>query len=412
MQTNLKATRVLMIDASLILVIAIVLVLSNLFFLDRVNDRLTRIDATRVRKLDLIEQMKRVVRDRSIVMLSMSTEQDLWKIEARNRHFHALATEFIAARDKLVQIGLSDTERSALQSSLDIIKTTEQLQNDIVERIRDGNMKGVESDIVRKDFPLEFRLLGKMEVLYEQVIDTASRQRSEANLGYRRIMILMSAVSFVFILAIILLIRRSLTKIRKIESGLIEKTENLGWDATHDPLTNVFNRRWLKYKIDILLESFYDNHMMHSLLYLDLDGFKQINDSYGHPAGDQYLVRLCREIEHAIRQNDTFCRMGGDEFAILLENCGKDAAVGIAEELIRRVRRFVMRHEGHELSTSCSIGICHFGSDGVRFDDLIRHADELCYEAKRRGRNRLVTGAYGEDVTPHRDEDSASAAAQ
>jgi len=355
-----------------------------------------------VRKLALVGQMKRVIRDRSIVMLAMSTESDLWVVEEENQKFHGLADEFIDARDRLVHTGLRPSETAALHDALSIISTTEKLQDDIVERIRDGNMKGVESDIVRKDFPLEFRLLGAMEVLYDRVVESASQERARVDKGYRRAMIGISIVSFGFIVAIMLLIRRSLNKIRKIETGLIEKTENLGWDATHDPLTNVFNRRWLEYKIDILLDAVHGNRGEHSLLYLDLDGFKQINDRFGHIAGDHYLTGLCRELEHGIRQNDTFCRMGGDEFAILLEGCRKETAIGIAQELVRRIERYILKFEGQELRASCSMGLCHFIGDGVEFDDLIRRADELCYQAKSQGGDRVVVGGYEFSKGPER----------
>lgn len=392
MRTNLKATRVLMIDASLIVLIAIVLVVSNLYLLDRVNRELTGIDAVRLKKLDLIEQMKHVVRERSIVMLDMSVEKDLWEIEAKSRTFHSLAADFIRARDELRGMSLQESEQKVLQKSLSIIKTTEQLQADIVDRIRDGHMQGVERDIVQKDFPLEFRLLGTMETLSEVVVDSTNKQRMQAKSDYQRITILMSLVSFVLVLIIILLIWRSLTKIRRIETGLIKKTDNLGWDATHDPLTNIYNRRWLKHKVEIQLNMTGTDSAEHALLYMDLDGFKQINDSFGHVAGDRYLVGLCREIEHGIRQTDTFCRMGGDEFAILLENCGRNAPTEIAEQLIDRIRRFTLRSDGQELRTSASIGVCLFGDEDVGFDDLVRRADELCYEAKWQGRNRIVIG--------------------
>jgi hypothetical protein len=295
MRTNLKATRVLMIDASLIVLIAIVLVVSNLYLLDRVNRELTGIDAVRLKKLDLIEQMKHVVRERSIVMLDMSVETDLWAIEAKSRTFHSLAGDFIRARDELRGMGLEESEQKILQKSLSIIKTTERLQADIVDRIRDGNMQGVERDIVQKDFPLEFRLLGTMETLSEVVVDNTNKQRMQAKSDYQRITILMSLASFALVLIIILLIWRSLTKIRRIETGLIKKTDNLGWDATHDPLTNIYNRRWLKHKVEIQLNVTGTDSAEHALLYMDLDGFKQINDNFGHVAGDRYLVGLCRE---------------------------------------------------------------------------------------------------------------------
>ena len=390
-----------MIDAGLILAISITLVVLNLLLLNRVNSQLTYIDEVRTHKLLLVKRMKSIIRERSIAMLEMASEKDVWEFQDKYQHFHKLAVEFIQARDQLVGIGLQTTEEEALQIALSTIRTTEPLQGDIVERIRsalmsDINIDGIHYEISKRDFPLEFGLLGQMEELYERITENANQQRGTAKTEYQRITIIVSVISFAFIVTIIMLMTRSLRKIRLIETGLLQKAESLNWDATHDPLTNVFNRRWLEHKIDFLLDKTPDAQVEHSLLYLDLDGFKQINDRYGHLAGDNYLIQFCREVEHTIRQNDTFCRMGGDEFAILLENCKQGASTKIANQLLDRIGKFSLDFEGQRLNASCSIGICQFNVEEIEFDSLVHRADELCYQAKRQGKNRFEVGRYAE----------------
>jgi len=397
MRSNLKATRVLMIDAGLILAISITLVILNLLLLNRVNDQLTDIDVIRTSKLDLVNRMKAIIRERSIVMVDMVSEKDVWQFQDKYQHFHKLAVDFIDAREKFAHIRLNPSEEKSLQDALADIRITEPLQKEIVERIReaimsDASVEGIHLEISKRDFPLEFSLLGKMENLYEQIIENANRQRQAVKSEYQRYIVFVGILSFAFILTIILLMTRSLNKIRQIETGLIKKAESLGWDATHDPLTNVYNRRWLEHRIGLLLERADNSGNEHSLLYLDLDGFKQINDRYGHLAGDNYLTQLCREIEHCIRQNDTFCRMGGDEFAILLENCKQDASIKIANQVLDRIDKFTLEFEGNQLHASCSIGVCQFSTGEVEFDALVHRVDELCYEAKRKGKNRIEFG--------------------
>jgi diguanylate cyclase (GGDEF)-like protein len=399
MRSNLKATRVLLLDTSLVLAISIILVTLNLLLFNRVNSSLTQIDQIRLHKLELVRRMKQIIRERSLVMLDMASEHDVWAFQEKYSQFHRLASEFISVRNEFVATGLSEAERDKLEKSLSTIRYTEPLQDEIVERIRgalmeDQDIKGIHYEIAGKDFPLEFSLLGQMETLHEQIVDDSNRKRNQVKSAYERNATTLSIVSFFLILTIIGLMTRSLRKISRIETGLIEKAESLSWDATHDPLTNVFNRRWLEHKIDFLLDKKVKEDVEHSLLYLDLDGFKEINDAYGHRVGDDYLIRFCREVEHTIRLNDTFCRMGGDEFAILLENCSKEVSQRIANELLHRIRKFTIEFEGKQLGATCSIGLCFFNSNEIEFEDLIHRADELCYEAKRKGKDRIESGDF------------------
>jgi len=388
-----------MIDAALILAISVILVLLNLYLLDRVTSQLTDIDEIRANKLELVTRMKSIIRERSIVMVDMTAEKDVWAIQDKYLYFYRLANDFIETRDQLVQSDISASEKKILENILLTIRNTENMQNDIVDRIRnarmeDGSITGILHEISTNDFPVEFKLLGQMEELYDKVVYNSNQQRLAAKKGYQQTVIVIGSISILFILATILLMARSLRRIKSIELGLLEKTESLNWDATHDPLTNVFNRRWLEHKIEFLLEKNRDGDTEHSLLYIDLDGFKQINDNYGHAAGDNYLVQFCREVEHTIRQNDVFCRMGGDEFAILLENCTEEVSLKIANELLHRISRFELEYEGNRLNASCSIGLCQFRNTNIDFDDLVHRADELCYEAKSKGKNRIEMGTF------------------
>jgi len=399
MRSNLKATRVLLIDTSLVLAISIILVTLNLLLFNRVNSSLTQIDQTRLHKLELVRRMKQIIRERSLVMLDMASEHDVWAFQDKYFQFHRLANEFISVRKAIIKTGLTTPEKEKLDKALSTIRYTEPLQDEIVERIRaalmeDQNIKGIHYEIAGKDFPLEFSLLGQMEALHEQIVDDSNKERNQVKREYERNATTLSIVSFFLILVIIGLMTRSLRKISKIETGLIEKAESLSWDATHDPLTNIFNRRWLEHKIGFLLDKKLKGDAEHSLLYLDLDGFKEINDAYGHRVGDDYLIQFCREVEHTIRLNDTFCRMGGDEFAILLENCSKEVSIRIANELLHRIRKISIGFEGKELSATCSIGLCFFNNNEIELEDLIHRADELCYEAKRKGKDRVESGDF------------------
>lgn len=399
MGTRLKSTRVVTIDAALILVIAVTLVALNLYLLERTNSQLIGIDKEREYKLEQVSTMKSVIRDRSLVMVDMAMEKDVWAFDEKYLRFYAMAGDFIGARDRLLAEDLSEREKNALSEALSTVRSTEALQNSIVEKIRHAFMhdKSIESilhEISTNDLPVEFKLLGQMENLYDRIVVHANSRREAIKQAYQHTVLIVTVTSFVCVAIIVFLMVRALKKIRTIEMGLIREAENLTWDATHDPLTNIFNRRWLKYKIEMLNQSTTEENVEHSLICIDLDGFKAINDSYGHAAGDVYLVQFCREVEHTIRQNDTFCRLGGDEFAILLENCKESNSVKIANEVLDRISHMTVEHQGNRLGATCSIGVCSFSNLPVRVDALVQRADELCYSAKRKGKNQVETGSF------------------
>lgn len=390
MADNLKARNILIIDAAAILLFSIVLVVFNLYLLDHANRSLGDLDTVRTRKLQLISTMTNVARERSALMLKMYIENDFWAQDEHYRRFSKIAGDFIAARDRLVEKGLEPSEQRVLEEILSVVRVTEPLQQDIVERIYTGQLKGVLADITGKDLPKEFMLLGLFEGLSNAVVENTNRARAQANRDFRKMVAAVEAISALITLTLVVLMIWSLKKVGTIEQNLVEKAERLGLDAALDPLTGIYNRRWLQYCVDRLGENRRRVEVAHALIYIDLDGFKKINDEYGHAVGDQYLIAFCREVEHVIRHNDAFCRMGGDEFAILLEDCRPDMAARIARNVLDHVRDLVVTVEGHLFRVTCSIGVCAFTPEEAHYDALIRRADALCYRAKSEGRNTVA----------------------
>ena len=126
-----------------------------------------------------------------------------------------------------------------------------------------------------------------------------------------------------------------------------------------------------------------------AVLFIDLDNFKQINDRYGHGMGDVVLKLASERMQACLRAYDLLVRFGGDEFVVVLANIhNPDEIEQVARKLITEIQP-VMQIEGHELSTSASIGISRFPDDAERPDELLRLADVAMYEAKEQGRNRF-----------------------
>lgn len=157
--------------------------------------------------------------------------------------------------------------------------------------------------------------------------------------------------------------------------------------ATTDTLTGIFNRR----RFNELLEADIARHQRYhsplSLIFFDIDHFKQVNDTYGHQAGDQVLVQLTALVSGSIRTTDALARWGGEEFIILTSGCNLDCARQLAEKLRMAIERLSLPEVG---LITCSFGVAEF-REGDDQDALVKRVDQCLYQAKESGRNRVVS---------------------
>ena len=173
-----------------------------------------------------------------------------------------------------------------------------------------------------------------------------------------------------------------ITHFKQVEKQLVH-------DTLHDVLTGLANRALLMQRMDNLFEKAnQDPDYQFALLFLDLDRFKLVNDSLGHPIGDRLLIELSRRLEKCVRTSDTVARLGGDEFAILLDNI-KD--ISSATEIAERVKQELaspFNLNGHEMFAATSIGIAISCADYEQPEQLLRDADTAMYHAKSQGKAR------------------------
>jgi diguanylate cyclase (GGDEF)-like protein len=163
--------------------------------------------------------------------------------------------------------------------------------------------------------------------------------------------------------------------------------QQLEYQAVTDPLTGLLNRRGFYQTVENLLLRGERADSAWVLLYLDLDGFKRVNDSLGHDAGDRVLRWVSEQLKACLRPFDILARMGGDEFTALLDMEFPEQAARIAEKLIERVS-ICQQIEGLDIALGASIGIATFPDCGTNLDGLLRAADIAMYEAKRAGRQQ------------------------
>ena len=157
--------------------------------------------------------------------------------------------------------------------------------------------------------------------------------------------------------------------------------------AEHDALTGLLNRRRFQKELDKWGQYALRYQRSAALIFIDLDKFKFVNDTYGHHAGDQYLTAISDLLQAALRTTDTVARWGGDEFAVLLPETKKGAAIEVANKLLQLLNEAEFNIAGHELRPSASIGMALFPDHGSDLCALVPYADAAMYEAKSAGRN-------------------------
>jgi diguanylate cyclase (GGDEF)-like protein/PAS domain S-box-containing protein len=162
-------------------------------------------------------------------------------------------------------------------------------------------------------------------------------------------------------------------------------TRQMTYQASHDALTGLVNRREFERRLQEALESAQAGDVTHALAYLDLDRFKAVNDTCGHTAGDNMLREVATLIKDAVRDSDTVGRIGGDEFALLLVGCPLDKARQIADDVVRSVNDYRFVWKDKIFNIGVSLGLVEIGRDGGLIEDLMNSADSACYVAKKQG---------------------------
>ena len=190
---------------------------------------------------------------------------------------------------------------------------------------------------------------------------------------------------------------QDITQKREIENQLKEQTKLLNFQAFHDPLTHLPNRALFNDRIEQSIASASRHGSQFALLFIDLDNFKQINDTLGHHYGDEVLKEVAQRLSLCTREEDTLSRLGGDEFTVILQNLNtSESAAVVAQKIIQTLKPKLMI-DRHELHISASIGISLFPQDATSKHDLLKYADSAMYKAKDKGRDNFQF--YSSDMT-------------
>jgi diguanylate cyclase (GGDEF)-like protein len=177
-----------------------------------------------------------------------------------------------------------------------------------------------------------------------------------------------------------------------------QEAARLKHSARHDPLTGLANRALFLETVSLTLARLWRRpDRSFAVIFMDLDGFKQVNDTLGHAAGDALLLEVAARLRHCLRPQDTVARFGGDEFALLLDDSGADDEVEAVASRIQNELQGAIRFDGAETKISASMGIVIAVPDYGTAERIMEHADSAMYAAKTAGGGRHVVHAWRGD---------------
>lgn len=196
-------------------------------------------------------------------------------------------------------------------------------------------------------------------------------------------------------------LQQALKKMKHEVSTMQERTRILEQQVVRDPLTGVHNRRAFDARLEEEFHRFQRYGQVFSLLVIDVDRFKQVNDVYGHTTGDQCLKEITRRMAAALRKSDFLARYGGEEFVVLLPGVPREGALSVAEKLRLCVEKTRFLYQGERIPLTISVGVAQPQPNEDSPQRLFERADGALYAAKKQGRNRVVMADGNTDGQVH-----------
>ncbi|MGA1861607.1 diguanylate cyclase [Deferribacter thermophilus] len=187
-------------------------------------------------------------------------------------------------------------------------------------------------------------------------------------------------------------------KVKKLNDELDQINKELFEKATTDPLTGLYNRRFIIQQLNILIENYKRYLTPFSVIILDIDHFKKINDTYGHDIGDNILISLAKILKDTLRKTDIIGRFGGEEFLCLIPNTPAENLSLIISKLLNNVRNFEYKHNDTVIKFTISIGCCLFTKKYKSDNEIIKCADDMLYKAKNSGRDQAFLHIEGTEL--------------
>lgn len=397
MRARVKETNTtLLVGFGMLLVLMGGLIAVSITEILSVRTQLDHVVNQKLVKSQLAQTMFDASRERALLLMMLQYEEDPFEQDELKMRFQSSAEQFMLAREKLFEMELSIEERKALADSVTYAASGAEAMNRLLELMVDDVELGINREeeaaqLMREEIiPARSKVGERMMEIGWMVRESGEQSVAVAEQSYQRtwkLLWLLGGGVLSVSLAIIWVVYR---RIMYASYQIHDMYEELDSVASHDDLTGLINRRTFEAKLEQLVQRAQYRGQQMALLYLDLDGFKEINDTLGHHAGDQVLQWVATHFLRQVRDVDTVARLGGDEFVIILNHVRTEARVQeIAQRILDGMSAPVSLEDGLQVQIGVSIGVALYPQNGTDDQTLLRQADRAMYIAKQRGKHSI-----------------------
>lgn len=359
-----------------LLILMAVFIVVGVTQMSAVNNRVNHLVNHDNVKVALVHKMKDGLRERAVAMHNMSLMTDPFEQEDEYLRLGNLGARFVDARNRFMAMRLSKEEQEILKDIRDVTIKTQPMLVDAVAAAMDGKNEKARKIIRETAAPAQFKLNEMLDNLIQIQIRNAQVTVKTTDKAYERawwLMFFLGSGAVLLGIGITIFVVRHTKKQAKL----------LQYQAMYDSLTGLPNRSLFTDRLQQTVLVGQRERQSFALIALDLDRFKEVNDTLGHHIGDEVLCQTARIVRGALRESDTLARMGGDEFSILLQTAQtREGAERVAERILDALRNPV-DILGHEFEIGASLGIAMFPEHAKQPDELQRNADAAMYQAKR-----------------------------
>lgn len=345
-------------------------------------------------KSEHAQVMKDALRERALLMHSISVLTDPFDQDTEFVDFNEKGALYVNARHSLESMVLGEGEKAILARIQTLTQKTQPLVTAAVDTALEGNQTEAQILIREKAIPAQKAISAEIDNLIRLEYAETEKAWTQATESYRsaRLLVLgLAAAATGLGLLIAFLVTRNAQR----------QASTLHHQAMFDRLTNLPNRALFADRIHQTILISHREKQSFAIIAMDLDRFKEINDALGHHVGDQVLQQVAEQSRGCLRASDTFARMGGDEFTILLPNTSNlDGAAVSAKKILTAINQPILI-AGQRLQISASLGIALFPEHGDSAEVLLRNADAAMYEAKR---TQVGYAVYSVDLDQHAED--------
>ncbi|MGQ9861856.1 MAG: diguanylate cyclase domain-containing protein [Thiobacillaceae bacterium] len=341
--------------------------------------RLQDLTSQHMKKLELTKIMLQSALNRTLLLQRIMLHRDPFARDESRMAFEAHGAEFVQARQALRALGLSPQEQALLDEMRTTIQRTYHTHQEIIDLAYADRLDEADRLLIEQAIPAQdafLTVLSRFDRLIREAAQQTVRQYEREYILARNSLLFLSAAAMAVGLLMAIWVYRKMSEASRMREHL----------ATHDALTGLPNRLLLEDRIDQAIAHARRERRKLGVMFIDLDGFKRVNDSLGHAAGDALIRAVAGRIQAGIRAEDTVARVGGDEFVVVGGGAQSvDDLIHVAENLIATISR-PYELGGQQIYIGCSIGISFYPDDGDAAQTLIEHADVAMYHAKEAGR--------------------------